>query len=81
MKLALKQMLPYCGATNLPSKEESERIAYNIMNLAKTIKTGATKVAFSDIVPEIDTFNQNASKNLKNICKEKRHPIHFTSKH
>ena len=71
MKLALKQMLPYCGAKNLPSKEESERIAYNIMNLAKTIKTGATKVAVSDIVPEIDTFNQNACEDLKMYAKKK----------
>lgn len=71
MKLALKQIILCCGANNPPKKEESEISAYNIMNLAKTIKTGTIKVAVSDVIPEMHTFNKkHICRNLNPICRE-----------
>ena len=71
MKLALKQTIPCYEADNPPKKEESEISAYNIMNLAKTIKTGTTKVVVSNVIPEMHTFNQkHICRNLKPICRE-----------
>ena len=58
VKLAPKQIiLHYYGTNNLPSNEDPETIAKNIMNLAKNIKTDTTKVAVLGIIPRRDTFN------------------------
>ena len=71
MKLPLKQIILCCGANNPPRKEESEISAYNIMNLAKTITTGAIKVAVSDVIPEMHIFNRkHICRNLNPVCRE-----------
>ena len=72
MKLAPKQIILHCGTNNLPSNEDPETIAKNIMNLAKNIKTDTTKVAISGIIPRRDTFNHKAkqvNQTLEKICK------------
>ena len=73
VKLASKQMILHCGTNNLPSNEDPENIAKNIMNLAKNIKTDTTKVAISGITPRRDTFNhkgKQVNQTLKKICEE-----------
>ena len=81
IKLALKQIL-HCRTNYLPTKEEPETFANNIMNLAKNVKSDTTKIAFFGIIPRRDTFNQKAKqviKNLKNVCEEENIP--FISHH
>ena len=82
MKLAPKQTILHCGTNNLPSNEDPETIAKNIMNLAKNIKTDITKVAISGIIPRRDTFNHKAkqvNQTLKKIYEEENIP--FISHH
>ena len=82
VKLAPKQIILHCGTNNLPSNEDPETIAKNIMNLAKSIKTDTTKVAVSGITPRRDTFNHKAkqvNQTLKKICEEENIP--FISHH
>ena len=82
VKLAPKQIIFHCGTNNLPSNEDPETIAKNIMNLAKNIKTDTTKVAISGIIPRRDTFNHKAkqvNQTLKKICEEGNIP--FISHH
>ena len=70
VKLSQKQLILHCGTNNLPSSEDPETIAKNIINLAKNIKTDTAKVAISGIIPRRDTFNLNAkqvNKTLKKI--------------
>ena len=82
VKLAPKQIILHCGTNNLPSNEDPETIAKNIMNLAKNIKTDITKVAVSGIIPRRDTFNHQAkqvNQTLKKMCEEENIP--FISHH
>ena len=73
VKLAPKQIILHCGNNNLPSNEDPETIATNIMNPAKNIKTDTTKVAILGIIPRRDTFNHKAkqeNQTLKKLCEE-----------
>ena len=82
VKLIPKQIIFHCGTNNLPSKEDPETIAKNIMSLAKNIKTDTTKVAISGIIPRRNTFNHKAkqvNQTLKKICEEENIP--FISHH
>ena len=45
VKLSPKQIILHCGTNNLPSSEDPETVAKNIINLAKNIKTDTAKVA------------------------------------
>ena len=78
VKLAPKQTILDCGTNNLPSSEDPETIAKNIMNLDKNIKSDTTKVAISGIIPRRDTFNHKANQmnqTLKKICEEENIPF------
>ena len=82
VKLAPKQIILHCGTNNLPSNEDPETIAKNIINLAKNIKTDTTKIAVSGIIPRRDTFNhkvKHVNQALKKICQEENIP--FISHH
>ena len=50
VKLSPKQTILHCRTNNLPSSEDPETIANNIMNLAKNIKTDTAKIATSGIM-------------------------------
>ena len=75
VKLSPKQIILHCGTNNLPSSEDPETIAKNIINLAKNIKADTAKVAISGIIPRTDAFNLKAkqvNETLKKICEEKK---------
>ena len=50
-------MILHCGTNELPSSEDPETIAKNIINIAKNIKANTMKVAISGIILRRDTFN------------------------
>ena len=52
VKLSPKQVILHCGTNNLPSSEDPETIAKNIINLAKNIKADDAKVEISGISQE-----------------------------
>ena len=82
VKLAPKQIILHCGTNNLPSNEDPETIAKDIMTLAKNIKIDTTKVAILDIILGRDNFNHKAkhvNQTLKKICEEENIP--FISHH
>ena len=82
IKLSPKQIILHCRTNNLPSSEDPETIAKNIINLAKNIKADSTKVAISGIIPRRDTFNlktKQVNETLKKICEEEKIP--FISHH
>ena len=60
VKLTPKQIILHCRTNNLPSNEDPDTIAKNIMNFAKNIKTDTIKVAILGIIPRRDTFNHKA---------------------
>ena len=60
MKLSPKQIILHCGINNLPSSEDPETVAKNIINIAKNIRTDTVKVAILGIIPRRDTFNHKA---------------------
>ena len=58
------------GANDLSSDKEPKDIANDIMQLAKSVKTDANKVAVSSILPKKDKFNSKAKEvttHLKDI--------------
>ena len=78
VKISPKQIILHFGTNNLPSSEDPETIANNIINIAKNIKADTKKVAISGIIPGRDTFNLKATqvnKTLKKICKEEKIPF------
>ena len=78
VNLSPKQIILHCGTSNIPSSEDSETIANNIINLAKNIKTDTAKVAILGIIPRADTFNlstKQVNETLKKICKEEIIPF------
>ena len=82
VKLSQKQTILYCGTNNLPSSEDPQTTAKDIINIARNIKTDTIKVAISGIIPRRDTFNLKAkqeNETLKKICKEEKIP--FISHH
>ena len=71
VKLSPKKIFFHCGINNLPSRENQETIANNIINLGKKIKTDIAKAAISGIIPRRDTFYLKAkqiNETLKKIC-------------
>ena len=59
-----------CGTNNLPSSEDPETTAKNIINLTKNSKADTVKVAISGIIPRRGTFNLNYKlENQENITK------------
>ena len=59
------------GTNDLSSDKEPKDIANDIMQLAKSVKTGANKVAVSSILPRKDKFNSKAKElntHLQDIC-------------
>ena len=82
VKLSPKQTILYCGTNNLPSSEDPQTTAKDIINIARNIKTDTLKVAISGIIPRRDTFNLKAkqvNETLKKICEEEKIP--FISHH
>ena len=82
VKLSPKQKILHCGTNNLPSSEDPETIAKNIINIAKNIKADTVKVAISGIILRRDTFNLKAKQvyeTLKKIYEEEKIP--FISHH
>ena len=78
VKLSSKQTILYCRTNNLPSSEDPQTIAKDIINIARNIKTDTIKVAISGIIPRRDTFNLKAkqeNETLKKICKEEKIPF------
>ena len=78
VKLSPKQIVLHCGTNNLPSSEDPETIAKNIINLTKNIKADTATVTISGIVPRRDTFNPKAkqvNETLKKIGKEEKIPL------
>ena len=78
VKLSPKQTILYCGTNNLPSSEDPQTTAKDIINIARNIKTDTIKVAISGIIPRRDTFNLKAkqvNEYLKRICKEEKTPL------
>ena len=47
VKFSPKQIILHCGTNNLPSSEDPETIAKNIINIAKNIKADTVTVAIS----------------------------------
>ena len=82
VKFSPKQIILHCGTNNLPSSEDPETIAKNIINIAKNIKADTVKVAISGIILRRDTFNLKAKQvyeTLKKIYEEEKIP--FISHH
>ena len=82
VKFSPKQIILHCGTNNLPSSEDPETIAKNIINIAKNINADTVKVAISGKMPRRDTFNLKAkqvNETLKKICNEEKIP--FLSHH
>ena len=75
IKLSPKQIILHCGTNNLPSSEDPETIAKNIINLAKADNA---KVAISGIIPRRDAFNlkgKQVNETLKKACEEQKIPF------
>ena len=61
----------HCGTTNLRRKEQPEEIAYEIVNLASSIKSKKNQVVVSSIIPRKDHFRDKAketNESLPAIC-------------
>ena len=70
VKFSPKQIILHCGTNNLPSSEDPETTAKNIINLTKNSKADTVKVAISGIIPRRGTFNLNYKlENQENITK------------
>ena len=75
VKLSPKQTILYCGTNNLPSSEDPQTTAKDIINIARNIKTDTIKVAISGIIPRRDTFNLKAkqvNETLKRYAKRRK---------
>ena len=65
------QIIFHIGTNDLVTNKESNEIANNIIQLAKSAKTDKNKVAVSSLVPRKDKLNAKA-KEVKTFLKEKR---------
>ena len=66
------------GANNLSSKKEPKDIANDIIWLAKSVKTDASKVAVSNILPRKGKFNSKVKEvntHLQDICSSNNLPL------
>ena len=52
----------HCGTTNLRRKEQPEEIAYEIVNLASSIKSKKNQVVVSSIIPRKDHYRDKAKQ-------------------
>ena len=65
------EIIIHVGTNDLSSDKEPKDIANDIIQLAKSVKTGANKVAVSIILPRKDRFNSKAKEvntHLLDIC-------------
>ena len=65
------EIIIHLGTNDLSSDKEPKDIANDIIKLAKSVKTGANKVAVSIILPRKDRFNSKAKEvntHLLDIC-------------
>ena len=61
----------HCGTNDLRRQEQPEEIAYEIANLASSIKSKKNEVVVSGIIPRKDRFRDNAketNESLLAIC-------------
>ena len=68
----------HVGTNDLSSDKETKDILNDIMQLAKSVKTDANKVAVSSILPKKDKFNSNAEEDnshLQGICSSNNLPL------
>lgn len=69
-----KTIILHCGANDLNSPQAASNIAQDIVDLAKTLKTGKNSVIVSGLVPWGDFLNGKATevnKILKQLCQSK----------
>ena len=72
------EIIIHVGTKDLSSDKEPKDIANDIMQLAKSAKTDANKVAVSSILPRKDKFNSKAKKvntHLQDICSSNNLPL------
>ena len=68
----------YVGTNDLSSDKEPKDIANDIMQLAKSVKTDASKVAVFSILPRKDKFNSKTKEvkaHLQDICSSNNLPL------
>ena len=72
------EIIIHVGKNDLSSDKEPKDIANDIIQLAKSVKTGANKVAVSIILPRKDRFNSKAKEvntHLLDICSSSNLPL------
>ena len=72
------EIIIHVGTNHLPSEEEPEEIANNIINLAKSVKTEENKIAVSSILPRQDKHNKKGKEvnaYLQEKCSQNNFPF------
>ena len=72
------EIIIHVGANDLSSDKEPKDTTNNIIQLAKSVKTDANKVAMSSILPRNDKFNSKAKEvntYLQDICFSNNLPL------
>ena len=69
------EIIIHVGSNDLSSAKERKDIASDIIELAKSVKTDANKVAVSSILPWKDKFNSKAKEVNMRICFSNKLPL------
>ena len=78
VELKLDAIVIHCGTNDLRRQEQSEEIAYEIANIASSIKSKKNEVVVSGIIPRKDRFKAKAKETneiLLAICASRNIPF------